>query len=191
MTTAIIFMGAVIILVIVGVVISKRMRDSAWKQFAAEIGGEFVDNGFFRSSKVEAHIQNWIVTLDTYSVPSGDSNTTYTRIKAGFQNRDDFQFKIFRTGLVSKIDKALGAQDIEIGDEEFDRAFTIQSNNESRVRALLINQRIRQLIQAQKTIRLMVRNNELYFEAQGVIRDIERLKSLFDLFREVLGQLGG
>ena len=52
MTTAIIFMGAVIILVIVGVVISKRMRDSAWKQFAAEIGGEFVDNGFFRSSKV-------------------------------------------------------------------------------------------------------------------------------------------
>ena len=191
MTTAIIFMGAVIILVIVGLVISKRMRDSAWKQFAAEIGGEFVNNGFFRSSKVEAHIQNWIVTLDTYSVPSGDSSTTYTRIKAGFQNRDDFQFRIFRTGLVSKIDKALGAQDIEIGDEEFDRAFTVQSNNESRVRALLMNQRIRHLIQAQKSIRLTTRNNELNFETQGVIRDIERLKLLFDLFREVLGQLGG
>ena len=132
-----------------------------------------------------------MVTLDTYSVSSGDSSTTYTRIKAGFQNRDDFQFKIFRTGLVSKIDKALGAQDIEIGEEEFDRAFTVQSNNESKVRALLMNQRIRQLIQAQKSIRLTVRNNELNFETQGVIRDIERLKSLFDLFREVLGQLGG
>ncbi len=191
MTAAIAFIVVFISVVVAGLVISKRMRDAAWKQFAVEMGAEFIEGGFFRSSKVEAHIGDATVILDTYSVSAGDSSTTYTRIKAAFQNRDDFQFKVFRTGLVSKIGKALGAQDIEIGDEEFDRAFTLQSNNESRLQMLLMNQRIRQLIEGQKSIHLSLRNNELNFEVQGVIRDVERLKALFDLFREVLGQLGG
>ncbi len=191
MTAASAFFVVFIIVVVAGLVISKRMRDAAWKQFAVEMGAEFIEGGFFRSSKVEAHIGDATVILDTYSVSAGDSSTTYTRIKAAFQNRDDFQFKVFRTGLVSKIGKALGAQDIEIGDEEFDRAFTLQSNNESRLQMLLMNQRIRQLIEGQKSIHLSLRNNELNFEVQGVIRDVERLKALFDLFREVLGQLGG
>jgi hypothetical protein len=56
---------------------------------------------------------------------------------------------------------------------------------------LLANLRIRQLIQGQKSIRLGVRDNELRFEVQGVIRDVERLKSLFELFKEMLYQLGG
>jgi hypothetical protein len=191
MIVAFIFIAALVIGLIVWVVISRQKPDAAWQQLANEIGAEFVGGGFFRSSKVQTHIKDSIVTLDTYSVPSGDSSDTYTRIRAPFQNRDGFQFTIFRTGLVSKLDKALGAQDIDIGDADFDRDFTIQGNNESRVRALFSNQRIRHLIQMQKSIRLGIRNNELVFEAQGVIKDIERLKSLFELLREVLGRLEG
>lgn len=189
MIAAFIFIAALVIGLIVWVVISRQKRDAAWQQLANEIGAEFIEGGFFRGSKVQAHIKNWTVTLDVYSVPSGDSSDTYTRIRAPFQNRDGFQFTIFRTGLISKLGKALGAQDIEIGVPDFDHDFTIQGNNESRVQALFVNQRIRQLIQMQKSIRLGIRNNELVFEVQGVIKDVERLKSLFELFKEVLSQL--
>ena len=191
MVPAIIFTGVFIIVVIVGWVIFRQQRDAAWKRFATEIGAEFIEGGLFRTSKVQAHINDSAVVLDSYSVSSGDSSTTYTRIRAPFQNKDGFQFTLFRTGLVSKIDKALGAQDIEIGDADFDRDFTIQSNNESKVRALFASLSIRQLIQAQRSIRLRLKENELHFEVQGIIKDLERLKSLFELFREMLGRLEG
>ncbi len=186
-----IFLGVLVIGGIIWVRATRQKQDTAWGQLASEIGAEFVKGGFFRSNKVQAKVREWTVTLDTFSVSSGDSSTVYTRMRAPLQSKDGFQFTIFRIGFISKLDKALGAQDIEIGDPDFDREFVIQGNNEPKVRALLANLRIRQLIQGQKSIRLGVRDNELRFEVQGVIRDVERLKSLFELFKEMLYQLGG
>jgi len=191
MITAVIYMGALVLVVALWLLYFRRRRDDAWRQLARELGAEFIPGGLFRTSKVQSHIKAWTVTLDSYSVPSGDSNTTYTRIIAPLLKKDGFQFWVFRTGLVARLDKKLGMQDIEIGDVNFDHDFTVQGNDEARIRSLLANVSIRQLIQAQKRIRLGVRKDELYFEAQGLIKDVERLKSLFELFREVLGQLEG
>jgi hypothetical protein len=189
-----IFMGVVVIVVIgavIWMVISGRKKDEAWMQLASEIGAEFIKGGFMRASKVQAHIQEWTVTLDTYTVSSGDSSSVYTRIKAPFDNKDGLQFSLGRKGIISKLDKALGAKEIETGDAEFDRDFYIRSKDEAGIRALFANMRIRQLIEGQRSIHLGIRNNDLTFEAQGEIKDVERLKSLFDLFREMLTQLKG
>ncbi|HEY9153272.1 MAG TPA: hypothetical protein VIN60_10335 [Anaerolineales bacterium] len=194
MNTILVSVGVIIILVILVIVVSQMRRqqlDTAWRQFASEIGAEFIEGGLFRSSKVQAQFKNWMIVLDTYSVSSGDSSETYTRIKTSIQDKDGFWFTIFRTGLVAKLDKALGAQDIEIGDAEFDGAFTVRSNNESKVRALFSNLKIRQMIQMQKSITIAIRKNELRLETRGVIKDVERLKSLFELFKETLNQLEG
>jgi hypothetical protein len=45
------------------------------------------------------------------------------------------------------------------------------------------------LIQGQKSIRFGINKNLLIYEAQGVINEVERLKSLFELFKETLDQL--
>jgi len=47
------------------------------------------------------------------------------------------------------------------------------------------------MLQAQKSITIAIRKNELRLETRGVIRDVERLKSLFELFKETLNQLEG
>ncbi len=186
-----VFMGVLIIGIIIWVVISRQKQAEAWKQFANELGAEFVEGRFLGANKVQAQVKDWTITLDTYSVSSGDSSDVYTRMRAPLHNKDGFQFTIFRTGLISKLDKALGAQDIEIGDPDFDRDFTIQGNNETRVRALLGSLGIRQMIQGQKSIRLGVRDNELRFEVQGVVKDLERLRSIFELVKGTLYQLEG
>jgi hypothetical protein len=194
MNSILIFLGFMILFFIVWIVISqmrRRQQNDAWGQFASEIGAEFIEGGLFRSSKVQAHVKEWTVTLDTYSVSSGDSSEIYTRMKAAVQDKDGFWFTLSRTGLVAKLDKALGAQDIEIGDPGFDQAFTIRSNNESKVRSLFLNLKIRQMIQAERSITLGIRKNALSLETRGVIRDVERLKSLFELFKETLNQLEG
>ena len=105
-------------------------KDEIWGQLANDIGGEYENGGFWRSDVLRYHSGEWEITLDTYTVNTGKSSTTYTRIRAPFVNKDGLYFKIYRKGVFSTIGKAFGMQDIEIYDPYFDDAFIIQGNNE-------------------------------------------------------------
>ena len=177
-------------------------QEEVWRQLCSEIGAEFVAGGFWRGNKVQARVKEWTVTLDTYTVSTGKSHITYTRIRAPYVNMDGFRFTIYRRGFFSELGKRLGMQDIEIGDPEFDRDYVIKGNDEAKVLALFGDPRIRQLIQAQPSIHLQVKDDEggfsasfpegvdeLYFHVVGVIKDVERLKSLYELFAETLNRL--
>jgi hypothetical protein len=177
-------------------------KDEIWRQLCGEIGADFVEGGFWRGSKVQARVKEWSITLDTHTVSHGKHSTTYTRMRAPYVNPDGFQFTIYRKGLFSGLGKMLGMEDVEVGHQEFDDAFIIKGNNESKLRALFANPRIRELIEAQPSIHLQVKNDEgwfgpsfpdgvdeLCFQVVGVIKDVERLKYVFDLFSEVLNHL--
>jgi len=177
-------------------------QDEVWRQLCNEIGAEFVEGGFWKGDKVQARVGEWTVTLDTYTVSTGKTHVTYTRIRAPYVNKDGFRFTIYRRGLFSDFSKLLGMQDIEVGDPEFDHDFIIKGNDESRALTLFGNPKIRQLVQAQPSIHLQVKDDEgwfgasfpegvdeLYFQVVGVIKDVERLKALYALFAETLNHL--
>lgn len=178
---------------------SKR---EIWQQLAEEIHADYVNKGFWGGDRVEAHVDNWIVILDTYTVSTGKSSVTYTRMRAPFVNLDNFYFKIYRSGMFSTLGKLLGMEDISVGYDEFDDDFVIKSNDEEKARRLFSNGRIRDLVQDQPSINLEIKDDEgffkahfpegvdeLYFVVTGVIKDIERLKELYELFAEVLKEL--
>src|SRR5271166_943614 len=175
-------------------------KEEVWRQFSQEIGAEFVKGRLW--NEVQAHVGPWTITLDTYTESSGESHVTYTRMRAPYINPEGFRFTIYRKNLFSDLGKFLGMQDIEVGDPEFDEAFIIKGNDESKVRDLFANSKIRQMIQAQPNIRLRVKDSEgwfgpkfpenvdeLHFEVVGVIKNVKRLRALFDLFAAVLDQL--
>ena len=177
-------------------------KDEVWRQLSQEIGAEFVEGGFWKGSKVQAHVGPW--TSPWTPTPSRPArvHVTYTRMRAPYVNPEGFRFTIYRKSLFSDLGKLLGMQDIEVGDPEFDEAFIIKGNDEAKVRELFSNPKIRQMIQDQPKIRLEVKDSEgwfgpkfpedvdeLHFQVVGVIKDVERLKALFDLFAAVLDQL--
>jgi hypothetical protein len=177
-------------------------KDEVWRRLSQEIGAEFIGGGLWKDSKVQAHVGPWTVTFDTYTDSSGESSTTYTRMRAAYVNAEGFRFTIYRKSVLTNLGKLLGMQDVEVGDPQFDEAFVIKGNNENRLRMLFSDPKIRQMIQAQPHIRLEVKDNEgwfgpkfpenvdeLYFQEIGVIKDVDRLKGLFDLFAAVLDQL--
>jgi hypothetical protein len=177
-------------------------KKEVWKQLAGEIQADYVNNGFWVGDRVEAQVDNWVVVLDTYTVSTGKSSITYTRMRAPFVNLDNFYFKIYRTGIFSGLGKILGMEDINIGHEEFDGDFVIKSNSVEKVKQLFSNESIRALIQGQPQINLEIKDDEgffkahfpegvdeLYFQVTGVIKDIDRLKELYELFAEVLKEL--
>jgi len=179
-------------------------RDEIWRQFAATVGGNFTAGGFWNGGKVEAAHGQWIVTLDTYTVSTGKSSITYTRIRAPYVNPDGFHFTIYRRGIFSNLGKRLGMQDVNVGFPKFDDDFIIQGNDEAQLGRFFADARLRDLVSAQPDIHFCVKDdeshfwggrnfpsdvNELSFQVTGVIVDVGRLKQLFELFSETLDQL--
>ena len=177
-------------------------REEIWSQLSREIGAEYEEGDFFKNGKMALTHREWEITLDTYTVHTGKTHITFTRMRAPYVNRDGFRFKVYRKNIFSGIGKLFGVQDVEVGDSFFDDEFIIQGEPEHMVRSLLTNGMIRQLIQNQKDIHFQIKDDEgvfkkkfpegvdeLYFEVVGIIKDKERLKSLFDLFALVLDEL--
>jgi len=179
-------------------------RDEIWRQFAAAVGGSFAEGGFLSGGKVEATHGQWTVTLDTFAVSTGKSSVPYTRMRAPYVNPDGFQFNIYRQGIFSNLGKRLGMQDVTVGFPQFDEDFIIKGNEEAKLRRLFASARIRELISAQPDIHFCVRDDEekfwggrnfppgvdeLYFQVPGIIKDVDQLKQLFDLFSETLDEL--
>jgi hypothetical protein len=173
-----------------------------WRQLCHETGGTLVEGGFFKGSKVLLHHDEWTLTLDTYTESSGDNSTTYTRIRAPYVNANGFQFEVYREGLFSGLGRTFGMQDVEVGYTEFDRDFVIKGNCESQLRSLFANATIRDLMHCQPRIRYEVRDDEGWFGTQfpdgvdelrftcvGIIRNVDQLTDLYNLFAETLEHL--
>ena len=173
-----------------------------WQQFADEIGGEYIDGGFWKTRRVVGRLDNWTVVFDTFSRSSGKHSTTYTRIRSPFRTRDGLKFKLRKRGVFSNIGKILGAEDAKIGDLNFDEKFIIKGNDGIKIKELFSSDKIRELILKRDRISLEIKDGEewfstnlvkgaygIYFESVGVIKDIKTLRDLYLLFILLLEQL--
>jgi hypothetical protein len=177
-------------------------RKAVWQQLADQLGATYVAGGFAKGDKVQARVDEWTVTLDTFVVATGHSAVPYTRMRAPYVNADGFRFTIYRKGVFTALGKLLGMEDVEVGFPEFDEAFVIKGTDEPKLRALFGNAAIRRLLTAQPAVHFQVRDDEGWFSTHfpegvdelrflvvGVVTDIDRLKQLYELFAEVLHHL--
>ena len=173
-----------------------------WSQIAQDIGGEYIDAGFWKKNVLRYQHGEWEVLLDTYTVSTGKSSSTFTRMRAPFINQDGLRFKIYREGVFSSIGKFFGMQDIEIGDGFFDDQFIIKGNDISKIKLMLEDDDLKELIEEMARIHFEIRDNEgwlgreypekvdvLYFQCGGVLKETKQLKTLFDLFSATLTRL--
>src|SRR5438270_371887 len=122
----------------------------------------------------------------------------------GSQKRDRGRCMIVVSNSVTRHVKAQGGLELPqsfhfsgMGEEAVDRDFILKSNHEMKLRELLGSSRIRELISQQPQIYFAVKDDEgffrssfpegvdeLYFQVSGIVKDIERLKLLYELFAE-------
>lgn len=177
-------------------------KEEIWSQIANDIGGEFIDAGFWGKDILKYKHKDWEILLDTYKQSTGKTQTTYTRLRVPFINKNGLRFNIFRKGFFSSIGKFFGMQDIEIGDFNFDEKFIIKGNFESKIKHLLNDQNLKRLFDKQKRLNIQIMDDEgwfaqkypkgvdiLYFSTIGIIKDKNSLLNLFELFAAILDRL--
>lgn len=177
-------------------------KDEIWQQLSQELDGTFHDGGFWGKDFVEVNYLDWTVRLDTYTVSNGKSSTTYTRLRAPFQNKDNFRFTVYREHFFATIGKFFGMQDVVVGYPAFDDSFIIKGNSEDHLKQLFASTDVRNLLHRQPQVYFQVKDDEgffntkypegvdlLYFQTTGIIKDLSRLKELYELFAATLNQL--
>ena len=174
-------------------------KEEIWKQLSYKIGANYVDGGWFGRDKVIAQHKHWKITLD-----AKEGKNAHTRICAPFINKDGFRFNIYRTNFFSDIGVSLfGIEDVEVGFEDIDCDFIIQGNDHYKLWKLFAHDRIRIIIKQHPSVNLKIKTDRIYsfindlehnvdvveFKTVGVLKDIEQLSKMFDLFAEVLDHL--
>lgn len=173
-----------------------------WKQFATEIDGTFKEGYSWKSDSTTFEYKNWKIIFDNYTLWSGKYSAEMTRVIAPITLKENFRFEIYNESFVRKIEKVFGAQDIVIGYEDFDKTFIVKSNNEFKIKTLLRNKELRNLVKIQKEVNIQILNEkgiweeklpenefELSYFISGEIKNIETLKSLLNLFKIMLDEL--
>src|SRR5690349_8051534 len=176
--------------------------NESWKQLAATLPGSFAERGWFTSPLIAACHGPWTLTLDV----THRGEIPYTRLRAPFASADAFRFTIYRAGPFTRLAERMGMQDVRIGLGPFDDAFVIQANSPEKVRALLLSSfRLRYLLVSLPHVHFTVQDasgcftnttfaagaaaDELCFEYRGVVKEVDRLRNLFELVALTLDTL--
>jgi hypothetical protein len=130
------------LLVFMLVRVSRRQsaaRREAWQAVALRTGGELHPPAgpWYRrtSTTIEAEVAGIRVVLDTYAVTVGQTTMTYTRASAdGPAGR---RFQVTKRHALSDLGRALGAQDVELGEHLYDRTFVVKTDDPAWLQAKL------------------------------------------------------
>ena len=80
-------------------------------------------------------IEGHKVSLDNFTVSTGKTHVTYTRARVATTSAH--RLHVSREHFLSGMAKALGAQDVQVGDAAYDERFQIKSDDEAWARRVL------------------------------------------------------
>ncbi|MEZ6190515.1 MAG: hypothetical protein R3C45_04405 [Phycisphaerales bacterium] len=177
-------------------------ENALWKKLSDELGGTLTDLKGSRHDKVVAKVGQWVVTLDMHSEPGYHAEHLTTRLRAPFVNPDGLRFMVRHQGIFDHLGKLVGMQDIKVDHEPFDKMFLIQGSDPAKIKSLFADERLRGLVKTEPNIHIQVRDagnyfedyfpdnvDELVLEVCDEVKDLDRLKRLFDLFARTLDDL--
>ena len=177
-------------------------QEDAWQQFADAVGGqmECEETGWWifkqREFRVTAPIGRWSLTLDTFTettsaaIAPGYASARYARMTVPHDGLPSPRFEIGRAGSFGRLGRRSGAQEIKTGDAEFDKHFTLSGDDAQQVRHLFASASLRKAVRAALPIDAFEgRDNQLYVQSVGTMRNAQRLIDLYKLFEVTLNRL--
>ncbi|MFC1849828.1 hypothetical protein ACFL27_06430 [candidate division CSSED10-310 bacterium] len=168
------------IIIVVGIIaisIWYRHRSTKkWKSLALELGLQFQQATFLHRPEIRGQFRNHQVHIYTYST-GGRSNQTYTVVRLFLNHPVNLGLQVYKEGFFSKIGKAVGSQDIQLNDPQFDEAMMVKGNEERAVKNYLtpsLRTELLRLLQQEKQIQFDDLGIQL--RIRGMVADIARLK---------------
>lgn len=121
--------------------------------------------------------------------------TTYTAFEIQVSNTDGFEFHVYEQGLFTTLLTKFGMQDIQSGDEVFDKEFIIKSNDEEKIRNMLtppIISKFMDFAERYTAFGVQLKGNRFYYEAPVTItgeNSMQRFEEMINFMCDIADQL--
>ncbi len=128
-----------------------------WRNFADGKGGEVLetDQGGILALMIPApDIDSTVVLMP--SVKRGKRASKGTTVAVTFKPVSDFGLVVHAEKLSDQVGKVFGMQDVQVNDAEFDSKFLIQGTNESIIKKLFADARLRESLLLQPPTELRI-----------------------------------
>jgi len=172
--------------------IQRRRITENWRMLASRTGLVMEPGSFMTMPSISGTFQGRPARVYTYTVSHGRSSTRYTAASLQVKNPGSLVFEVRRENLFDSIGKALGAQDVQIGVEDFDRQFLIKSQPESLARDLLgMDSNLRSIIAAIPNVNITYGGSTILYKQTGLNTDADLLYRIFDTLSHVADAIEG
>ena len=165
--------------------------DEVMRTLASRVGGEVRPARWLNGRpSLVFRIRNSEACLELSS-NRGNTPIRYTDLDAELICKPHFWLWIGQEGLTAKANRLFGARDVKVGDGRFDSLFTVQSDDETRVRAFL-SPRVRAALLELRALEggdkawVEVAHAELRVRKQGWMEDPERAGRFLALGTQVV-----
>jgi hypothetical protein len=185
----------------------KLSKEEAWGEVATALGGQIQTDRKGKPQQISFTDGDWEIVLDTYTVSTGQSSATYTRVRAllngqGSPGREEFELSVTRRNLFHGLARLFGIREVPIGYGRFDHTFFVRSNEPNHARSLLRGTVIGQLLLDNPSVKLEVKRpgkrirkaagegiREIHLQTSGVVKDPRRLQDMLRLCSDLLQEL--
>jgi hypothetical protein len=181
----------------------KVDRREAWQEVARSIGSTFVEGKRPSADTISIAHGPWTITLDTYTVHTGQASVTYTRAKALFIAEGDPKFRIRRRNFFDTILENIGLGGVVLGDPAFAARYVMKGRPEARLRSLQTAGFVEALLAAASLTVSVGKAPGKYRRVHGpqareatvvttsVIKDPHRLVNMIEVAKETVTALQG
>jgi len=145
----------------------------------------FTSESWFSKPRVYGNYKGFEYLLHIITQSCGKNTTFFTSIVINFPRYVDVDLYLYQENFATKIKKVFGAQDIQIGDREFDEAFMIKSQTPEKIKQILTPELKQKILYRRHMINLSVSGNEINFTNRGIIKDVGTLTFISDLIWEM------
>ncbi len=159
--------------------------ENPWKHFAEEVGGKYRISDEGTSEVTGAYGKFPFILKIIFIQAAPKVNLFLTHLEIKLENSIGLKLKIYREGIIQKLTKLFGTQDIIFNDRSFDKKYIIEGSNEALVKAI-ISPAVRAKIIELGEILLILDRNLLIYEQHGKIINTKKLFMIL----EVLAELG-
>ena len=176
------------------------LKDENWSRIGKWAGDKNLDHRFWGTvDLLKYQHEGWEILLDTFTLRHGEGRDVIaTRVQVPFSNPRGLSFEIYRESILSSVGKLFKMQDIEIGDSAFDSKFIIKGNDEGKIKLLLDDAVLKNLMHQQPNFLFEVQFEKvfkfkkvcmLYFQCEGIFRSMSQLEALFQMFAVTLARM--
>lgn len=173
-------------------------------EFADEQQGSYDDGQKAFVMRVPITGKPWNITFHMHQKGQGGAVTDSSSAYLAFKSKSPFSFDLHNRSLIADASKVFGAQDIVVGEDEFDREYIIKGSDENLVKRIFSNEKIQELIKLQPHVKLFIQDEPkelaehgtvppgihvLAFKDKAAINSYERLTLVRELMITLLDEL--